>query len=61
MKKKNFKGGRHRFEDETDFNSGRKGVSPKGKGLKKRFSIYEDFEDEEDDYQNYEKFKKKRK
>lgn len=61
MKKKNVKGGSHRFDDETDFNSNRKGVSSKSKGSKKRLSIYEDFDEEEDDFSNYEKFKKKRK
>lgn len=62
MKKKNLKRSNHRFEDETGFNSTRKGAVPKNnKGSKKRLSIYEDFEDEDDDFMNYEKFKKKRK
>ena len=61
MKNKNLKRSNHRFEDENDFNSKRKGAGPKNKGSKKRLSIYEDFEDEEDDFMNYEKFKKKRK
>jgi len=61
MKKKNLKRNNKGFEDDSNFNVGKKGAGAKSKDSKRRLSIYDDYEEDDDEFISYEKFKKRHK